>query len=460
MGLFVLFNILNLRTGWADNGDFTRMALWFSSGPALISENFPALDSPEWPQRFFQYWIPYWKLDFPLKSEVLVSALFLWWPGVLINYYLFSTSILWVPLASLGARVALLALLWKLLGWIERRSPYPNLHFIALGLPLVLLFTTADVAAFYNSFYQESGTLVFLPLVLAVIIWGYNRPRNIWFYAVYLVAITLLTMSKTACFYWAVLALPFVVPLERLWKQAWIYLPLATGLLAIPLVAGLTFSDVPNPGPNRAYNSLYDGVLLLSDAPQQRLAELGLADSANCIGVDWYAEGGMECSRPYWDQINYTQVVRVILAEPLIVLKQAELLADRMQNLDLGIGRYAYRNPIIYRENRLNAWSVLKQRYFPRGVGLLIACGVILAGIGWTWREKGIAGSLARVGLICLLAMIIDGYVEVLGDGHRDLLKHMLVPNLLFDFAWLTVFSAALTVGLQRLKGNPLHKLG
>jgi hypothetical protein len=149
-----------------------------------------------------------------------------------------------------------------------------------------------------------------------------------------------------------------------------------------------------------------------------------------------------------------------MLAEPLIVLKQAELLADRMQNLDLGIGRYAYRNPIIYRENRLNAWSVLKQRYFPRGVGLLIACGVILAGIGWTWREKGIAGSLARVGLICLLAMIIDGYVEVLGDGHRDLLKHMLVPNLLFDFAWLTVFSAALTVGLQRLKGNPLHKLG
>jgi len=445
LALFVLLNILNLPAGWADNGDYNRITQWFSSGPAFLPENFPPAGTHAWDRRFYSEWVPFWKLDFPLASGMFNSALLLWAPGILINKLLYSGSVLWAPLASLGVRLVLLALLWRLLNGLEH-GPRPVLHMLTLALPLVLLFGTRDVAAFYNSFYQEAGTLVFLPLLLLVVGWGCTRPRDAWFYAAYAAAVLLLVTSKTAAFYWAPLALAFVLPLHKVLRQPRIYLPLAVGLVAVPLAAGLMLTHVPNIGPNRAYNALFGGVLQLSEAPQQRLTELGLAQSERCLALDWY-NGGADCSRPDWDKISYSAVVRVLLAEPQIVLKQAQFMADRSQNLSLSFGQYAFGDDYPRRADRLNLWSRLKANIFPRGGWLAVSLLLLGAGIAATWKQPGLAGSLARVGLLCLLALVIDGYVEILGDGQRDLLKHLFIPNVLFDLALLAVFNALLARG-------------
>ena len=46
--------------------------------------------------------------------------------------------------------------------------------------------------------------------------------------------------------------------------------------------------------------------------------------------------------------------------------------------------------------------------------------------------------------MICLLALWIDSYVEILGDGQRDLLKHLFIPNILFDLSGLAILNAVL----------------
>ncbi len=394
-----------------------------------MPENFPPPGTSAWDERFYHFWIPYWKLDFPLGASTFTSALVLWLPGIILNRFLYSATILWVPLTSLGARLALLALLILLLNWLERNSRRPALHYLILGLPLVLLFMTSDVAGFYNSFYQESASLVFIPLVLAIIVWGQHRARSTGFYVVYLVAITLLTLSKTASFYWAVLALPGVISFQQIRTRPFRFLPLAAGLLVLPLVAGLTLTHVQNEGPNRAYNTLYGGVLLLSDAPQQRLAELGLADTVTCLGKDWYSGGGADCSKPYWDQIDFTAAARVMLVEPQIVLKQIQLLADLFQNLSLNLGKYAAGADFPHRETRLNLWSKIKQTYFPRGMWLLAVSLLLAFAAAWAWKKDGLPADLARLGLICLLAMWIDSFIEIWGDGQRDLLNTFSFPT-------------------------------
>jgi hypothetical protein len=447
LGVFVLLNILNLPSGWADNGDYDRIAQWFSSGPAALAENFPPLGTPEWDLRFYRYWIPEWKLDFPLRSTMFISAILLWLPGIVLNYLLFSNSVLWLPLMSLGARLALLLLLWWVLRWIDRRSARPWVHHLALGLPLALMFGTADLAGFYNTFYQETGTLVFLPLLLVVIAWGQPGARGWRYYATYLAAVTLVTLSKTSCFYWAGLGLPFAISLRPALRRPLLALPLAAVLVAVPLIAGLTLTEYHYAGgPNRPYNALFTGVLQLSVDPQARLSELGFpAQALDCVGKDWYSQGGQACSEPFWEQISYTRVLRVLWAEPAILFKQAEQLANAMQNLTLELGRYASADHAPRQEGVLNLWSELQQRVFPRGLlGLGLASLAILAACAWTWKKEGLPAALARVALVCLLGMGIDAFVQILGDGPRDLIKHLVIANVLFDLSALAAINAAL----------------
>ena len=68
--------------GLADNGDFTRGARWFTSGPVGFAENVPATGTDAYQKRFFRYWLPAWKLEFSPRFWMRSSAQLLWLPGI------------------------------------------------------------------------------------------------------------------------------------------------------------------------------------------------------------------------------------------------------------------------------------------------------------------------------------------------------------------------------------------
>ncbi len=452
LSIFLVGNFLNLQSGWADNGDYSRVSLWISSGPAHL-ENWPDIDSEMWQLRFYQYWIPDWKLDYPNGSNMLVSAMLLWAPGILINRYLFSAYTLYLPVMSIGARLALLIFLILVFRWIDTRTKYPLLHYLAFAFPLVLLFSTTDVIAFFNTFYQETGSIVFVPFLLAIVILGYYVERNIMYYVLYLVSITLVAISKSASFYWPIITLPFVLPTTNVIRKPTLYIPVGIILVILPLSLGLSHTRVPTAYdmPTREYNSLFSGTLLLSDNPQARLQELGMPEAINCVSVDFFSPNGFECAQMFEKSISYQAVLQTMVSEPAIVIRQVGLLANSIQNYSLDLGKYAYGDTIQRQETRLNLWSVIKSRYFPRGWGLAVVMAVFVLFIFLGWKKADPIGTLARVALLLMVAFWTDLFVEIWGDGQRDLLKHVFMPNMFFDFLLITVLNIALVLGVERL---------
>jgi hypothetical protein len=178
-----------------------------------------------------------------------------------------------------------------------------------------------------------------------------------------------------------------------------------------------------------------------------------------CVGADHYStETGAQCLNTYAQQITYLAVVRTMIAEPAIVLRQLNGMAQIFQNYSLELGRYVYADPTARRENRLNLWSVIKQRYFPRGWLLIPALLVFCLGTVFSWRHKNLAGDLSRVALLCLLAVPIDAMVQILGDGQRDLLKHLFTANMFFDFALIANVNIGIALFIHSL--SPRVKTG
>ena len=81
---FVVAMYFQQNIGLADNGDFTRSMGWISSGPVGIEPNWPAAHTEDWSKRFFNFWIPYWKLESNIVRP-RTSAFLLWLPGVLLS---------------------------------------------------------------------------------------------------------------------------------------------------------------------------------------------------------------------------------------------------------------------------------------------------------------------------------------------------------------------------------------
>lgn len=116
LGVLIVGFAVQMNLGVADNGDFTRAMTVFTSGPVRITPNWPdpGTQGELWSKRFFQYYIPHWKLDFPenlsLTRRFKSSAYLLWFPGVLLNQALYNKSILNLEIMSIVAKIVLILL--------------------------------------------------------------------------------------------------------------------------------------------------------------------------------------------------------------------------------------------------------------------------------------------------------------------------------------------------------------
>ncbi|HEY5908844.1 MAG TPA: hypothetical protein VIZ31_12435, partial [Vicinamibacteria bacterium] len=205
---------LSLGIGLADNGDYTRAMGWITSGPATIEPNWPARGSEAFKRRFSTFWIPYWKLDWPLDPGILTSNIVLWLPGAVLNWLFYSRKILYLPVLSLVPRFCLLLLYVGVLRWSGWRDAGRATHWTAtlvLGLPLAFLLMAVDYVRYFNSFYRDTGTMVFLLAFLVSLVLLDTSPRERRALVLAAVALTLLATAKVANVYWPVLALPFLL---------------------------------------------------------------------------------------------------------------------------------------------------------------------------------------------------------------------------------------------------------
>lgn len=455
---FVGAMYLQYNVGLADNGDFTRAMKWISSGPVGIEPNWPQKGTEAWSRRFFNYWIPYWKLEWNMSKLPPSSVILLWLPGALLNYFLYSTKILYLPILSLFPRFIIFIFVLLLFKWIESQYKYRLLFLLGLGVPITLITTSTDYVVYFNSFYQETASFVFLFLFLASIL-ILKKHHSIYSLIFSITSLLLLVTSKASNVYWSIIGIPFVFYIWSMNRQINLHTKLGVGLaLTLGLTLVWLLVTVRGSVRDNAYNSLFFGVITFSDNPSKHLRLLGFDQEASrYIDTSSYSALGRECLAKYESQITHLSTFKVIWNEPAILFKSLKYALDRMQKVKLDyLGRYAFDDPRNaergWEVSALNLWGLFKSRFFPVGYGLGVTLVIFLLWFIVNLKQDGFYRDLAIVGLICTIACGADIMVAILGDGKYELVKHLFLSNLLFDIAAIAFLNSIVVFCLDIFK--------
>ncbi len=224
LGLVVAI-YLQIDVGMGDETDFLRAARWLADSP--VGQDNVTLDDGaiKYTNRYFLYYLPYWKyteatlLDRLMQiGEAKTSTALLWLPGLLVNYFAYSAKVLYLPVLSLLPRLLLVGGLFALFAWIEANCPSRRAFlYLVLGLPSALLLLTTDYVAYLNSFYQETGSLIYLGLWIASLLYLRGRPQSWRRGWLCLGALSLLVCAKASNIYWVVVGVVFLATVWRPW---------------------------------------------------------------------------------------------------------------------------------------------------------------------------------------------------------------------------------------------------
>jgi hypothetical protein len=457
--LLLIFILASLyyqgHQGLADNGDYTRSMKPFASMPADMDTNLPYDNPLQLARRFWRNWIPYWKLD--MQSEwINSSTVFLWYPGVILNILFFSGKTLSATSLSLAPKTLLIGTFFLMFRWLDAEAPRRRAWFyLVLAAPCCLMLGCCDYLDYLNTFYQETGIIVFSLLFITALILCKRHPGSWRFFALGLLLLFLLSTAKRSASYLPVMGIPALIlchgwPLS--WKQIYVRY-IRWGIAVSVVLTVISFKMTFTPGIMNQYNSLFYGVLTFSENSRQRLEELGLGHMNDMVGINGSAPeaGRLRDDNP--DIWTFENTLRVIAKEPFIVFREFHFAAENMNNITLDyLGRFAEMDPrdleykkriedgivqggVIQLWDLPHFWSSFKLSFFPKGKLFHLAWLSYLAIFITGFRFKGIAQELSIIGIIAVAISLSSMTVAILGDGRYELTKHLFTANIFFDIA-------------------------
>ena len=449
---------LSIGIGLADNGDYTRAMGWLTSGPATMEPNWPAPGTDAWNRRFSNFWIPYWKLDWPLAPDILTSNIVLWLPGAVLNWLFYSRTILYLPVMSLVPRALLLLLYVGVLRWDGWRAAGRAACWTAtlvLGVPLALVLMSVHYVRYFNTFYRDTGTMVFLLAFLAALARldaGRRARRDLILAGV---ALALLGTAKVANIYWPFLALPFLLLARGGRRQvAPVCAVLAvTVSIALILYGRAERADVRD---YAAYSSLYTGVLPWSARPHEHLARLGLAETADFVGRHIYeTPAAVQWVAAHPGRLSHRMTLDIVLHEPRTALRGLAFATRAMHNTVVLSGERAEFDPTPRSHQTFpQLWGVLKKAAFPRGPFLLATFAVFAAVFARGLLSEGPLRAVSLVGLAATVGSLAEMWIQVVAAGTPDMSRHLLIANFLFDLA-VVLFGTACVLWVLRMGRGP-----
>ncbi len=435
--------------GLANNGDFTRMANWGALDYVETNSDDIYFN---WVNREYKFIAnPATTMGKWPSSEIgfVKVAATLW-------HYLVSNQLF--DLRMLGV-IHILAFLLSFL--ILMRGVGARVSFLFFVPWFVLIFCDLSYTIYFNSFYMEPASLIFLLAMAGSGLYllkhkqeSMRRPEAISALLLFGACALLLISVKTQNVIFAPMIAFFGLRLlqlnhDRLWRITALAIVASVSLLAMAEYA-LTPPGLKN---SSKYNAVFLGALLGSPDPRRDLRDLGVSEEYYPLaGTNFYQPGlpmdirSREFDDGYYQKIGFLKIL-------FFYLKRPERFLLRIQDsLDRGYvprpeyaGNFEKASGEKPREQsrRWNLWGLFKKHYFPKSVWFFAAYLIATAGmifVAWR-RSAGVNQKLVCEFYFALwLAIPITLITSLLGDGFSDFERHMLSFNVLMDLSLLLIF--------------------
>lgn len=319
--------------------------------------------------------------------------------------------------------IIILAILFYRVQKIESKVALLAAYFLSL----MQLISSSNLA-FFGSFYQEQVLLICLPILLAFI--GKNNTKG---YILTFLSIVIIACSKSQFFYIPLIFLCYYIIYDRT------NLKIKTVLTALSLALSLfcMFKTTSTVAYNK-YHSVYFGIY-----EYERINGIDLPESAdkNCVGIDSWGNRfdlklgvistsiGETCFDKHKDT-NFKEAIGEIVKHPSILLKLPFDDGVKTQLTENYFHVYKAMPLIINNDGFYASITHAKDALYKnmRFIFLVIAFVFSLV-----LRKDNISGLI----FVCSTLGISQFYISFIGEGYRDMDKHLFGMNFSFD---MTIF--------------------
>lgn len=431
--------------GLASNGDFERMMQWGKFEYATTDNEEKYFN---WINRDFRIAQSPWRAwgGFGSSEAIFIKL------SAVIGSLLLPGNRFDLRVIGVIHLLAFVAALWLLMrGWraATRLSP------LYLLPGLLVIFCDVGYTAYFNSFYSEPASLVFLLAMvgagLSLVPQEHQRLGLLLFF----LSAGLFIAAKPQNFALIPPLALFSVRLFQLYRkphQRALIASFALALVAAPLALGVIAPWYTN---NGRYQSTFYGILKDSPDPAADLRELGLDPKFAVLAGTTIFHANLpvdiksrEFNEEFYQRINHFKILRFYLTHPARLLAKLKLTAHDGYNLRLNLGNFEKASglPARAESHRWSLWSDFKQKHWPKSLWFFVGyCVLLLVAILNGYRRTSPAGRTPREFCLMLWLMMLTAFITpILGDGESDLMKHLFLFNALFDLSVLLLSALAL----------------
>lgn len=342
----------------------------------------------------------------------------------------FFSEIFNIKILAIALKISYVIVLFNIYSFYFKKKNLLNLTiFILAAVPLL---SSANLGIF-SSFYQEQVVLIFLPLLLIGFLSGSMKG-----FSLSLLSILIIATAKSQFFYLPTLALffYFLFSRERILKKSIL-------LIIVQIIAAYTaFSSTEAVNLNK-YHSEYFGLY-----QYQKMNGKNIDESAEpeCIGIDAWGHKfdvdlgavrtdiGQECIAKHLDS-SHKKIVFYFLKNPLDLFS---LLTDEAINRQV---RENYFH-VYYDEKIVIDKSDIFEKIKNAKDIIFLDKKLILLFLIFIFSIFFRKSDYAKLMLFLSSFALSQLYISFLGEGYRDLAKHLFALNVSFDLILFLLFIA------------------
>lgn len=457
--------------GMADNGDFFREI--HNVGLYYLSDSFE--------DRHFGYFNKLFGIrQYPFeKNTGFVSSLSLLIRGAVATDKLFTHDfvfdIRWLAAFYTAAFLVAFYVLLKNL------SEGIKLPVVVVAAAAILIFGDVGYISYFNSFYGEPASYVFLFLMLASIfrIIKKEKPTVLDFLGFALCALVFVGAKQQNSPIAVLIAIVCVRMLllrkDRLWRTV-----IASCTAVILIVSSFVYLSITDDIKHiNQYHALTRGILQNSKDTEKDVEELGLDRKYSLLaGTTYYDKYSLEHSESelmnteFYPEYGFGGIVKFYLTHMDRLIEKLDIAARNGFSIrPKVIGNYEKAENLEYgkKAGLFSLWSTAKEAVFPKSFKFIVffyaAYYAVLLKLyigrlkNGDLREKIKLEVFAMVGLIGL----IQFGVSFVGAGDADMAKHLFLFDVCFDFMFVSGFvfianAIYVRLGIEERAGGFLWK--